>query len=248
MSVFEGENNQNTEDTAQHQTEETDSFVKKLVTSKGEHWSDPEVIAKGKIEADTYIEQLKKELEELKSKVSKDNKVDQLLSKIEQEAAKPTIAKAQSPSGTEQSDTKAKFSEEDIQSLVEKALTNREKEQTTRQNINQVDEQLTSMYGTEAKSVVVQKAAELGLSVEKLKEVASESPTAFFALIGEKPKEFKTLTQGTIRTEGISQGGSAGKRDNEYYQKLRKENPRLFGKLQDQMVQDRIKLGDSFYK
>ncbi len=42
-----------------------DSFVDQLAQTKGENWRDPEVLAKGKIEADTYIQNLEGQLLEI---------------------------------------------------------------------------------------------------------------------------------------------------------------------------------------
>lgn len=248
MSVFEGDNNQNaaTVETKQEQTNQ--SFVQKLVETKGDKWSDPEVIAKGKVEADAYIEDLKKQVEELKKLAEQGAKVGDLVAKLDQKAAQPNSANSQvsNPVGADATNTKSVISEKDIQSLVEKTLTEREKQQTVSQNISQVETQLGEMFGTEAKEKLKEKASELGLSVNKLKEVASESPSAFFRLIGEQPKEFKPMTSGSIRTESVNQSSSTV-RNNAYYQKMRKENPVLFNKSINQMVQDRLRLGDKFY-
>lgn len=248
MSVFDGENNQNTSTTLTNQGESNQSFVAELVKTRGDQWSDPEVIAKGKIEADRYIEQLKQQLEEFREKAEKGAKVDSLVSKIEQEAAKTANANAQSKSnsGANESNTKTPVSEDEIQGLIEQVLTKREQENTVKQNLTQVDSQLEQMFGTEARNVVQKKAQELGLSLDRLKEVAAESPTAFFSLIGEKPKDFKPMTNGSIRTESVNMQSSV-KRNNKFYQELRKKNPREFAKAQDQMLKDRLALGDAFY-
>lgn len=250
MSVFSGENNQ-TPDTAEtSETQENQSYVKALVEAKGEQWQDPELIAKGKLEADKYIEDLKAEIEQLKELASKGAKVGDLISKMEQKAAEPVTAKPPSnvEDGSEGSKTKGDFSEDSIQSLVEKTLTEREQQNTVKQNLEQVESHLTEMFGTEATSVVDKKAKELGLTNDRLQEIASESPSAFFALIGEKPPEFKPMTQGSVRTESVNMQ-SSGKKNNAYFSKLRRENPRLFHSPQTQeaMIQERIKQGEAFY-
>jgi hypothetical protein len=242
MSVFDGDNNQNTAENAQQE-----SFVKKLVESKGEKWSDPEVIAKGKVEADAYIDQLKSQIEELRKLAEQNRKVDDLIAKIEQKATQPTSVVQSKEGGTEETKTRSNISEDQIQSLVEKALTDRERNRTSQQNVGVVDEKLQELYGTEATSVVKAKAQELGVSLAKLQEIASESPSAFFRLIGEKEPEFKPMVSGTIRTESVSTA-QTGERNNNYYQEVRKKNPVLFGQLQEQMLKDRIRLGDKFYK
>lgn len=250
MSIFEDDNNQNVKTAEATQDQTNQSFVQKLAEAKGDKWRDPEVIAKGKLDADAYIEQLKAQVEELKKLAERGAKVEDLVAKLDQKAAQTTSANSQASnsSGATATNTKSAISEEDIQSLVEKTLTQREQRQTLDQNISQVDRQLKEMFGTEAGNKLKEKAAQLGLGLDELKNVAGKSPTAFFTLIGEKPKEFSPMTSGTIRTEGVSNQQSAGTRNNAYYQKMRKENPRLFNQSQQQMVQDRVRLGDAFYK
>lgn len=250
MSVFEGENNQNTENAEAGAEEGNQSYLKKLVEARGEQWSDPEVIAKGKLEADQYIEQLKRENEELKEKATKASTVDELLSEMRKKATDPATVNPSSEdnSGADESQTKTQVSEDQLQSLVESALTKREKENTTKQNVQQVEEHLAANYGEEAKSIVSKKAGELGLTSKRLGEIAAESPSAFFALIGEKTPDVKPMTQGSIRTESVNMQ-SRGERNSTYYSKLRKEEPRKFNspQVQEQMLRDRIKLGDKFY-
>lgn len=249
MSVFSGENNQNTEQVAQNETPST-SFVEVLAATKGDKWRDPEVIAKGKVDADKYIEELKTELESLREQAAKAPRVEDLLARLGEKAAEPTTAKPQANlGGTDSPNTKDKVSEEDIQSLIVKTLTEREREHTVSQNLNLVESKLQEMFGTEATKAVKEKAEALGLSVDRLKEVASESPNAFFALVGDKTKdEYAPFTRGSVRTEAIGTGPS-NERNNAYYNKLRKENSRLFNsaETQNQMLADRKRLGQDFY-
>lgn len=247
MSVFtEGETNQNT---GENQTSEKVSYVKTLVDLKGDKWGDPEIIAKGKIDADNHIKELEAKLEALEKAANQGKKVEDILAKLEEKAAQPTSAKPQdNGGGTSQMKTTPELSEDQIQSLVEKTLTERERNQTVSQNLNQVNSQLDELYGTEAKKTVEDKAKTLGMSVQKLQEIAAESPTAFFTLIGEKAKETHQSFKGTIRTEGVITH-ERSERNNSYYQEMRKKNPRQFysAQVQQQMMQDRVKSGANFY-
>lgn len=247
MTVFNGENNQNSSQST-NEDEGNQSFVRKLVETKGDQWSDPETIAKGKWEADQYIEQLKEQNQKLQEQAEKAKKLEELVAKIENKATDTSNVNSQSNSdaGADESQTKTHVSEDEIQSLVEQALTKREQENTVAQNLQQVNSQLDELYGTEAESTVQKKAQELGMSKERLQQIAAESPTAFFNLMGEKPKEFKTMTQGSVRTEGVNMQKS-NERNFAYWNKLRKENPREFNRSMDKMVQDRERLGDAFY-
>jgi uncharacterized protein (UPF0335 family) len=244
-----GADNQDTTN-GTNDTPDNQSYVDRLVAAKGEQWADPEMIAKGKLESDAYIVELKRQLEEAEAKSTSAAKLEDLISKIEKKAAEPVTANSQSndPDGAQDSNTKNSLSEDDLQSLVEKALTKREEKNTLQQNIEQVNSQLEEMFGTEAASIVQKKAQETGLSLERLQAIAGESPTAFFNIIGEKPKDFKPMTQGSVRTEGVNTQPKAGTRNWRYYQELRKSDPRTYTTLQDQMLQDRQKMGDDFYK
>lgn len=249
MTVFDGANNQNTSPEGTNEDQGNQSYVQKLVTSKGEQWSDPEVIAKGKVEADNYIEDLKKQNAELQAQVEKAKKVEDLFSKLDDKASPTTSEQnqAQSQGGANESNTQTAVSEDDLQSLIENTLTKREAEATAKQNLDQVNSQLESQFGTEASATVQKKSQELGLSMERLQAIAAESPTAFFNLIGEKQSAPAPLTNGSIRTESVNRAQNSGKRNFAYYEKMRKENPREFYHAQDAMLKDRIEQGDSFY-
>ena len=137
--------------------------------------------------------------------------------------------------------------EDTLKSLVEKTLTQREKNSTVQQNLSQVDKELESSFGTEAAATVQKKAEELGMSMDRLRDIASESPSAFFTLIGQPEKTFSPMVQGSVRTEGVNMQASAD-RNWSYYQNLRRENPNQYysPKIQQQLIQDKMKMGDKF--
>lgn len=255
MSVFSesGQPNQTqeTEQTTQT-TEPTESFVAKLVEAKGDNWKDPEVLAKGKLEADRYIKELEDQLNQMREDLKKEDYAEKILQEIRNKAADTSTANRSLPNnntaGAIQDGTpQPSLSEEDLKSLVDKTLTEREKQNTVTQNIRLVDEELQRQYGTEAQKTIAKKAEDLGISLERMKEIASESPTAFFALIGEAKKNFNPMVNSSVRTEGVNLQTST-ERDWSYYQKLRRENRDLYytPKIQQQLMQDKGRLGDKF--
>ena len=143
--------------------------------------------------------------------------------------------------------TNLAVSENDLKSLVEKTLTEREQQATANQNISAVDSKLQDMYGTEASNVLLNKSKELGISLERMQNLASESPSAFFTLLGEKQESFKPMTQGSVRTDGVSMQSSS-QRDWSYYQKFRRENRNEYysPKVQQQLMEDKMRMGDKF--
>ena len=140
------------------------------------------------------------------------------------------------------------LSEDDLKSLVEKTLTQRDQQALLSQNLKMVDEELNKSFGTEALEVISNKAKELGMSMDRLKEIAQESPNAFFTLIGEKPRQTNPLVSGSVRTEGVNMSSSSDK-NFAYYQQVRRENKSLYfsPKFQQQMMAQADKLGEKFY-
>ena len=234
----------------QQETTPQESYVQKLVEAKGENWKDPEVLAKGKLEADGYIKTLEEQLAQMREDMKKQDYQAQILEQLQNKATEPTTVDPATPNNigsTDAQNTTASLSENDLESLVEKTLMKREKDSVIKQNLAQVDQELVNSFGTEASAKVQEKAQELGVSMERLRDIAAESPTAFFALIGRPQQTFSPMVQGSVRTEGVNMQASAT-RDWNYYQKLRRENPNQYysPKVQQQLIQDKMKMGDKF--
>lgn len=229
----------------------TPSVIGELV-GEGRKFNDVEALAKGKLEADRFIEQMKQENAALKADLEKQayrlGVTDQL-----KETASASTAELSDPNniygGTSNTaNTQPSSSEADIESLLEKALMKREQEASAKSNIAVVNSELEKAFGTEASTVVQQKAAELGLPMSELQGMAAKSPAAFMQLVGKPAPVSNPLVQGSIRTEGTTMQGSTDK-DFSYYQKLRRENSSLYYKpsTQRQMMADADRLGDKFY-
>jgi len=234
----------------QLETAPQESYLQKLVEAKGENWKDPEVLAKGKLEADGYIKNLEDQLATLREDMKKQDYQAQLLEQLQNKATGTTTVGTATPNNngsTETQNTTASLSENDLESLVEKTLVKRERDSVIKQNLTQVDQELQKSFGTEAAAKVQEKARELGMSMERLRDIAAESPTAFFSLIGQPQKSFNPMVQGSVRTEGVNMQASNVRNWN-YYQNLRRENPNQYysPKVQQQMIQDRMQMGDKF--
>jgi DNA polymerase III alpha subunit (gram-positive type) len=240
---------QTTEQT-QPETSPQESYVQKLVEAKGENWKDPEVLAKGKLEADGYIKTLEDQLAQMREDMKKQDYQAQILEQLQNKATESTAVNNEVPNNNgdiNTQNTTASVDEETLKSLVEQTLTQREKDNTVQQNLSQVDKELESSFGTEAAATVQKKAQELGMSMDRLRDIAAESPSAFFTLIGQPQKTFSPMVQGSVRTEGVNMQAST-ERDWSYYQKLRRENRNLYysPKVQQQMFQDKARLGEKF--
>lgn len=255
MSVFtEGSQTEDTTQTEQtsNETQSQESFLAKLVEAKGDNWKDPEVLAKGKLESDKYIAELERQLKEMQEDLKKEDYAEKILQEIRNKATDTSNVSQSLPNnntaGTKDETTpQASLSEEDLKSLVEKTLTEREKQSTVSQNIKLVEDELVKQYGTEVQATLKKKSEELGISMKRMEELASESPSAFFALLGEHKKTFNPMVNSSVRTEGVNMQAST-ERNWAYYQKLRRENKNLYytPKIQQQLMDDKMRLGEKF--
>ena len=230
--------------------DKTTDFMERIKQEKGENFD----VAKGYVNSQDHIKELERQTAELREDLAKKDYAEKLLMQLREQAPTPPVTSStpndpQAGTGTEVNTT-PQVSETDLESLINKTLTEREKANTANQNLATTDAKLTEMFGTEVEKVVQERSSVLGMSKERLQEIASESPTAFFALIGEEtPKESNPTLVGTVNTSAgfVSQASPS----NTYsaYQKMRRENPRQYylPKVQNQMLKDREELGDKFY-
>lgn len=253
MSIFSetGQTNGGNQTEGNQEGQTQTSFLEQLVSAKGDNWRDTEVLAKGKLESDRYIADLENQLKQLREDLSKESYAEKLLQEIRGQATASsnvnTISPNDNTAGTTTEGTPASLSEEDLKSLVNKTLKERDTQAVVANNLKTVEDGLVQKFGTDAKAVVQKKAAELGISLSRLEEIASESPDAFFTLLGEKKPVTNPMVGGSVRTEGVS-FQNTGERDWAYYQKLRRENKSLYytPKIQRQLFDDKARLGDKF--
>ena len=232
-------------------TEETQTdWVAKVKETKGENWEDPKVIAKGYLDSQAFIDQLKEEQKQLREDLEKSQYEREVLERLGAKA-KPTGGEGdQDKASTSATDNQAGASVDDIKKLVLEAMTERERAATTEENLRNADTQLQKLFGTDADAQVEKRREELGLTKERRKEIAAESPSAFLALMGKAPeKQTNKLVSGSVNTTAESFTSNGSKRDWAYYNQLRRENPRLYYKpaTQNQMATDRLTLGESFF-
>ena len=227
---------------------EPQDFLQAVVSEKGEQWSDPQALAKGYWHSQRRI----KELEEAAAQADKNDYAKQLLEQVRGQAPagdsgkeEPEIQKQAT-----QDDDKTSLSPEEIQRLMDETLSEREKANKINTNLQSVQAQLQETYGTEAQSVMQQKANEVGLSIDWMKELAGESPDAFLRLIGEPPKkQGNNIPNNSVNTSAVTSQGN-NDRDASYYRDLRRSNRKLYynPQTQIQMQKDAERLGERFYK
>lgn len=242
MSYFTGEQTAQSTTAAPGTEPQTENYVEKVKQTKGEQWQDPNVLAKGYLSAQDHIAQLTRQIEEMREDLGKRATAEEILAELRKEQAKPTAGERPSAnSGSGATENTTQGGPEDIKRLIEETLTQREKNRTAAENLKEADAQLTRLYGTEATAKMEARAKELGLSKERMTEIASESPTAFLSLIGEKPPVADNRTVSSeVNTATDQFSRSSNERTWDYYQEMRRKNPKLYysAKMQRQLEAD----------
>ena len=200
-------------------------------------------LAKGKAHADQFIEHLKEQNAQLKSEL--DTRL----------TAEATLEEIKTRQVTEVSSepTSSGLNPEDVKSLVQESITQANAEQIASANVNEASEAVTKVYGEKGSEFVAGKAAELGLSVTELMQMASKSPQAFLTVVGvtgDVPVQSTGVTQSTVNQEMLGTTISQAKPGTDsFYKELRKSNPKKFydPKIQQQLFKDRERLGQDYY-
>jgi hypothetical protein len=96
------------------------------------------------------------------------------------------------------------LSADDAAKLVRDILSQEKQVDTAKQNITTVQTKLVEKYGDKVQEVLKAKAAELGTSLDKLKELSATSPAMVLALFGDVSSSSSPTTT-SIRINGIKQ-------------------------------------------
>ena len=235
--------NTDNQDTQTTTTQSNDQVFNSSV-GEGKQYATQEDLAKGKIEADAFIEQLKTENAQLREDMGKRPTLDDV----------QDMMKLQNDSQNTQS---PELNEEALNTLVDSRLQSITTEKLEHGNVSQASDKMVELYGSKASEQVSKRAGELGVSVQYLQDQAAKSPDMFYSIMG-----VNTTTDSNQHVSG-NQSASGnnteqfnvnpiGTKDGTWghYEKLRKENPKLYfsPKVQNEIFQKRKEKEADFYK
>lgn len=228
------------------------------LVGEGKKFKTVEELAKAKVEADRFIEQLKNENAGIRQELSTRQTLEELMDKVGSRTVPDQTNSGNNQShgnGDGQNGAKA-LSEEDIARLVEERLSASEKARVHTANLETVQKALVASFGSEYVTHLKAKAQELGVTEEYLNTMAKETPKAFLKLV-EVTGEPKGTTPGLFSpppTHGLPSSNNkgfspTGQRKQSWYENLRKSNPSEYwsASTQNRMHQEAISLGESFF-
>lgn len=219
------------------------SFVDQLVETKSnEKFRDPEFLAKTKLDSDKYVNELQEKVQSLESTVANLRSQEEIEKAIEEKAK--AIAEMTKP--TEPA-PQANPEAEDIESLVDQAVTRREQQAREVANKAEVDSFLREKFGTAENAVAA--LATLGLDTETLKTLSVQNPQAVKLLFNGANVPTKQPVTSEVNSQSLVSTQTEVK-NNSYYEKLRKEDPKKYWSksVQIELHDSASKLGSAFFQ
>jgi len=227
------------------------NYLEELV-GDGKKFKSPEELARGKMEADMYIEHMKQRMDELRQDYTKLHseynagpKLKETLDQYMQEL-KQTQGSQLPPAQGEQS---VVLDENKVSELVKQHIQATKQLDAEESNARTVESKLQAAYGPNYKQIVKQQIDQLGLSVEFFNDLARKHPSVLYRTLGlEGQRQDGTFQAPPTSTQRGDPFAGAPKRTNAYYQKMRQTDPVKYRdpKTQDQMYKDYIALGHEF--
>lgn len=197
-----------------------DTFV-----GEGKKYADNDAVAKALVEKDNFITRLQEEAR---------RKEEDLRTALNVQAFEDRMKALEAAQLTERTEppvreVTAPVTPVDMEATVQKVLAERERANTRSRNLIDVRDKLVSVYGEDFPSRVKARAAEIGMTLEKLNEMAAETPSAFYALIGmNAPRAADNVTPPATQRNSAATQTVSGVKNNAYYTNLRKTNPSLY--------------------
>lgn len=191
---------------------------------EGKKYSDNNAVAKALTEKDAFIARLIEEKRQLEADHKAALNLQAFQDRINAlEAAQ--VERREPPPQTTAIPANVPTIDEDT---VQRIIDERERQNTRTRNLMQVKDTLVEKLGEDYPNRVKARARELNLSMERLNELAAETPSAFFALLGfdkPAPQPDNVAPPVTRQNSAADFAPNAGVKGNSYFSKMRRERP-----------------------
>jgi len=209
----------------------------------------PEEVLNAKVESDLYIKTQNARFDDLRNDYLKLREEIQAKASLEELIARQEKLLA-NPDTNRDDVNQPSFKPEDIDAMLEQKLSSREQLRKETDNLNFVKAKLREQFGDNANTALKQRMDTLDLDQGFADELAKKHPSVFLKTFGmeEQPRRdsYSPPPRSAQRQDRFAP--QTPKRDWNYYQELKKTNPRIYldPKIAIQMHNDAVELGDSF--
>lgn len=246
-NLFVGDPDNNTPpvDTAKNYFEE--------LVGDGKKFKTPEELARGKAEADAFIEQLKAEQAKLRNELNTKLTLEQYIDKMAGTGQNQTPPPNE-PNGN-QGENLQSLKPEDVERLIDQRVSAREAERIQTENLRTVKETLSKTLGPEFPNKLKSIGQAIGMSEEDMNDMAKLRPKALLSLV---QAQSTGTTQQQPQAPGlfVPPGNSVSRpavvtadRTKSFYDNLKRTDPKTYWapKTQNQLHQDALRLGEKFF-
>jgi hypothetical protein len=228
----------------------TPTLTKEDIIAKWKDKPQEELLA-AKAESDLYIEMLKTRFDDLskdyletKEREKTGAQLKELLDRLD------NPPKDTNPDDTNKDQVPPSIKPEDIDRLVSEKLTQHQRTLKQNENLAAMQAKLRESFGNDYQPAYKNRLDTLGLTPEFADDLAKNYPSAFMKTFGLDQQPTQTSPSILPRTSQrpTTFSPSAPKRDWNYYQEMKKSNPRLYldPKIAVQMYNDAQELGPAF--
>jgi predicted ATP-dependent endonuclease of OLD family len=242
------------EQTEPNEIDPEKDYTEELV-GEGKKFSDFKGLARSKVEADRHINNLEKELAELREDLSARVQVADLVKELQTLRNTQTEGNPDPMSNPDNTNSAEndQITSDDIEKLVTSKLTEREAERQRNSNYESVKNTLTQAWGDSVAAKLKQAANDLGMTPAELDEFAKSRPKAFLRAVGaDQPKREDSgslFTQGDVSSAKFS-GSNSSNKNYAYFNKIRKEDPARYHSraVQAEMHREAARQREKFYE
>lgn len=242
---------ENTNQSDQPQIDQNKNYYEELV-GDDKKFKTVEDLARGKAEADMYIEHFKRTQDELRADYNRlreeynsGQSLKELIDQLKSNKESQNDITQNVPE--DKSDTLDLTKIEELVSNKLQAAKQQEKEEA---NFATVQSKLKEVYGDNYANALKQQISDLGLTADFVNDLARKHPQVLFRTLGIDGHSQKETFQAPPASKNRSDpfAPNVAKRTWSYYEKMRKSNPTEYfnPKTQDQMFKDATSLGSAF--
>lgn len=226
-------------------------YLSELV-GEDKRYKTPAELARAALHKDQHIARLEHEnrmiRDDLEKRVNLQEVVDRL-SQVQEARAQPDHR----PPVADPNLTPATPPTPDFDEIINQKLTEHQEKERRTNNARKVNEELSKRFGANFKTVVAQRAAELGLGPQFVNDLAQTQPEAMLALFPGRQVDQSAMQmaapENRMNAAGAAPSGTPGKKFKDY-QKLYKENPGEYWtpRVQNEIAAEALRQGSSFYE
>lgn len=219
------------------------------LVGEGKKYSDNDAVAKALVEKDRFIQRVLDEKRQLEADLRAQNNLQAFEDRMKAlEAARLTEHREPTPTPVS---PPASVEPADLEDKIAKALQDREQQNIRSRNLITVKDTLTEKLGQDYPTRVKARARELGISLDRLNQIAAETPQAFFTLIGlnDAPPRVDNVAPPVSQHNPAAFTPDPGRKNYAYFQKMRKERPTEYHtpRVQQEEMKEAIRQGAAFY-